>query len=209
MTAYVGNLNFSRAIPAGSVIEVDARIIHRERTSMQVLVRVESSIADSPGLARAMDCIPVFVAVNTEGRPTSVPLWQPASALEEQLQDNARAGGSVREQIHVAMRAQEYSDEGRLLASRSDFSRFRRPPTLPATHTEALSCAGSMKQPVRALRNGARPPRMPPTPVASTSTIPFASVTWWKSTQGALELTRGPATRSARSAPDPTQGAAS
>ncbi len=112
VTAYVGNVNFSRSIPAASVIEVNARIIHTGRTSMQVLVRVESLSPESAGSSRAMDCILVFVAVDGGGRPTSVPNWRPQSVLEKQLEANARARGTVREQIHAAMRSQVYSDEG-------------------------------------------------------------------------------------------------
>ena len=44
VTAYVGNVNFTRPIAAGDLVEADARIIHTGTSSMQVLVTVSTAI---------------------------------------------------------------------------------------------------------------------------------------------------------------------
>ena len=112
VTAYVGNVNFSTPIPAGAIIEISAQIIHTRRTSMQVLVRVESSDLHTGQLSPAMDCILVFVAVDSSGRPRPVPAWSPSTELERRMESNAQARVAIREEIHAAMRQQSYTDQG-------------------------------------------------------------------------------------------------
>jgi acyl-CoA hydrolase len=112
VTAYVGNVNFTQAVPAGATVELTGQVIHTGRTSMQVLVRVESSTVQSPKPAAAMDCILVFVSVDGSGRPKEVPTWTPSNALERQLEKNAQARIPVRQEIHAAMREEAYTDAG-------------------------------------------------------------------------------------------------
>jgi 4-hydroxybenzoyl-CoA thioesterase len=112
VTAYVGNVHFTRPIASGEIIEAHARIIHTGRTSMQVLVTVAAADVRSRDFVPATHCILVFVAVDDTGRPQEVPHWSPTTSSDRML--NARAEGRLapRRTIRDAMQQQSYSAEG-------------------------------------------------------------------------------------------------
>jgi 4-hydroxybenzoyl-CoA thioesterase len=112
VTAYVGNVHFTRPIAAGDMIEANARIIQTGRTSMQVLVTVSTADVRSRRFAPALHCILVFVAVDADGRPREVPPWIPLSDSERMLHERAEERLAPRKVIRDAMLAQSYSDEG-------------------------------------------------------------------------------------------------
>ena len=112
VTAYVGNLHVVETIQPGELVEIDSRIIHTGRTSMQVLVEVRSSGIPEQAFTTAMNCILVFVAVDQEGRPTPVRQWSPTLPIEKVLQRGALARVVVRQQIRRAMEAEAYSEMG-------------------------------------------------------------------------------------------------
>ena len=112
VTAYVGNVHFTHSIAPGEMVEVHARIIHTGRTSMQVLVSVDTSDVRDRDWRPATHCILVFVAVDESGRPQEVPTWHPTSAADHDLQVNAVERLEARREIHRAMREQTYTGEG-------------------------------------------------------------------------------------------------
>lgn len=112
VTAYVGNVHFTQPIAPGEMVEVHARIIHTGRTSMHVLVSVDTSDIRDRDWRPATHCILVFVAVDEAGRPTAVPVWHPTSAAGRELQVNAAERLEARRGIHRAMQEQVYSDAG-------------------------------------------------------------------------------------------------
>jgi len=112
VTAYVGNVHFTRAIKPGNLIEVHARIIHTGRTSMHVLVTVETTDVRERQYRPAGHCILIFVAVDDEGHSREVPAWHPSSDAGRALQANAQGRLEPRQRIQAAMRAQTYSAEG-------------------------------------------------------------------------------------------------
>jgi acyl-CoA hydrolase len=112
VTAYVGNVHFTRPIKPGNLVEVHARIIHTGRTSMHVLVSVETSDVRTRDYSPATHCILVFVAVDDAGKPREVPTWTPRSDADRALQQNAQARLEPRKRIQAVMRAQEYTDAG-------------------------------------------------------------------------------------------------
>ncbi|GAA5228815.1 acyl-CoA thioesterase [Paeniglutamicibacter antarcticus] len=114
VTAYVGNVHFTRPIENGDLIEVTARVVHTGRSSMQVVVTVDAADVRERIFRPAMDCILVFVAMDEERRPKTVPHFEPADDETAQLAQGAadRIGG--RAEIRDAMRAQEYTDVGTL-----------------------------------------------------------------------------------------------
>ena len=112
VTAYVGNVHFSRPIAAGDLIEAHARIIHTGRTSMQVLVVIEAADVETRAYTPATHCILVFVAVDGEGRPREVPAWTPRTDEERALHESAEERLAARRSIRDAMLAQEYTDAG-------------------------------------------------------------------------------------------------
>ena len=85
VTAYVGNVHFTRPIENGDLIEVTARIVHTGRSSMQVVVTVDAADVRERVFKPAMDCILVFVAMDEQRRAKSVPPWEPADAASAQL----------------------------------------------------------------------------------------------------------------------------
>ena len=112
VTAYVGNVHFSRSIAAGDLIEAHARIIHTGRSSMQVLVVIDAADVETRAYERATHCLLVFVAVDAEGRPREVPEWTPHTEEERALHESAEERLEARREIRDAMLAQEYTDAG-------------------------------------------------------------------------------------------------
>jgi acyl-CoA hydrolase len=112
VTAYVGNVHFTRPIQSGNLVEVHARIIHTGRSSMHVLVTVETTDVRERAYSRATDCIIVFVAVDDAGHPRDVPVWQPRSDADRTLQGLAQSRVEPRKRIQAAMRTEEYSAAG-------------------------------------------------------------------------------------------------
>lgn len=127
VTAYVGNVHFTRPIRNGDLIEVTARIVHTGRSSMQVVVTVDAADVRERVFRPAMDCILAFVAMDEARRPTPVPPWEPSDSESEQLSRGAAERVAARSGIRDLMRAQDYTDAGttprqvfRFLASPSD-----------------------------------------------------------------------------------------
>lgn len=112
VTAYVGNVHFTRAIRPGDLVEAEARVIHTGRTSIHVRVSVSSANVRDGEFAAATHCILVFVAIDENGRPAEVPSWIPHSVEDLALSEGAEARIVARANIHDEMRAQAYTSEG-------------------------------------------------------------------------------------------------
>lgn len=105
VTAYVGDVTFARPIRPGDLIEVHARLVLTGRSSMHVLVSVESADIHSRDFATATTCLLVMVAVGESGEPVEVEAWAPRSAVEATLEERARARIEPRRVIQQLMRA--------------------------------------------------------------------------------------------------------
>lgn len=112
VTAYVGNVHFTRPITPGSLIEADARIIHTGRSSMHVLVTVKAADARLGEFRAATDCILVFVAVDDEKRPVAVPEWRPESIEDRRISEGAVLRIDARRRIHEEMQRNAFGDGG-------------------------------------------------------------------------------------------------
>jgi len=112
VTAYVGNVRFSRPVSVGHLVEASARLVHTGRSSMHILVTVRSGDPKDRRLADATECLMVFVAVDTSGRPVPVNAWSPVDDDDRQHQASAVRRISLREVIEAAMAGQRYTDEG-------------------------------------------------------------------------------------------------
>ncbi|WP_354498515.1 hotdog domain-containing protein [Mycetocola sp. 2940] len=126
VTAYVGNVHFTRPITPGSLIEADARIIHTGRSSMHVLVTVRAADARRGEFRTATHCILVFVAVDDDKRPVAVPEWRPATDDDRRVSDGAVVRIDARRRIHEEMQRNAFGHEG--TAPRTVF-RFLAAPT--------------------------------------------------------------------------------
>jgi acyl-CoA hydrolase len=112
VTAYVGDVRFSRPIPVGDLIEAHAQLVHTGRSSMHIVVTVWSGHPTQHALTEATRCLVVFVAVDDAGSTVAVPRWEPRTAEQRALQEAATARVGVRAQIERAMAEQRYTDAG-------------------------------------------------------------------------------------------------
>jgi acyl-CoA hydrolase len=113
VTAYVGNVNFSRPIDSGDVVEATARLVHTGRSSMHIEVTVSSATPQDLDFAPATSCTVIFVAVGSDGRPVPVPQWQPTNEDDRRRDASAIEKIQLRANIETAMREQVYTDESR------------------------------------------------------------------------------------------------
>lgn len=112
VTAYVGNVRFSRPVRVGHLVEAEARLIHTGRSSMHILVSVSSGDPQDGVLADATECLIIFVAVDNDGRPTPVPEWHPLGDADRAAQLGAMRRIDLRAAIEGAMADQTYSETG-------------------------------------------------------------------------------------------------
>jgi acyl-CoA hydrolase len=112
VTAYVGDVRFSRPIPVGDIIEAHARLAHTGRSSMHIVVTVSSGHPTQHTLTPATECLVVFVAVDGNGATVAVPRFEPETDEQRALQDAATARSEVRAEIERAMAEQRYTDAG-------------------------------------------------------------------------------------------------
>jgi 4-hydroxybenzoyl-CoA thioesterase len=112
VTAYVGNVRFSRPVMVGELVEVTARLVHTGRSSMHILVVVRSGDLAAGIFTDATESLIVFVAVSSAGRPIAVTEWVPTDDEDKRRQHIARRRIALRSDIETAMVAQRYTDEG-------------------------------------------------------------------------------------------------
>ncbi|WP_238695403.1 acyl-CoA thioesterase [Ornithinimicrobium flavum] len=112
VTAYVGNVRFTRPVEVGDLVEARARVILTGRSSMHVTVQVSSGPPTTGGLEPATRCLMIFVAVDGDGRPTPVPTLEPRSMEEQLLAEWGERRKELRAQVQAAMERQTYSDAG-------------------------------------------------------------------------------------------------
>ncbi len=86
VTIYVGGLRFLRPIHVGEVVELRALVIRTGRTSLHVAVDIYARDPKEPELTRTGHCVIVFVALDEQGRPRSVPPWTPVTDTDRALQ---------------------------------------------------------------------------------------------------------------------------
>lgn len=112
VTAYVGNVHFRKPVTVGSLVEVHVRLIHTGRSSMHMAVTVRCSNPRTGEQVDTTDCLVIFVAVDGDGRPVSVPEWRPSNVDEQADEDSAVRRIRLRADIEDAMAAQHYTDAG-------------------------------------------------------------------------------------------------
>lgn len=112
VTAYVGNVHFTRPIAVGNLIEASAQVIHTGRTSMHVLVRVAQADPRTGRYEEATHCLLIFVAVDEQKRPRAVPEWSARTIDDLALAEGAAARIEGRRALHEVMREQEYTEAG-------------------------------------------------------------------------------------------------
>ena len=84
VTASVNHVAFSRAVPLGSVVTVEAKVSRAFKTSMEVFIDVWIEDRESGEKTKANEGIYTFVAVDETGRPIAVPEVFPETELEKE-----------------------------------------------------------------------------------------------------------------------------
>ena len=112
VTAYVGNVRFTRPVEVGELVEVTARVVHTGRSSMHITVDVASGQPRTRSLAPATRCLIIFVAVDEDGRSTPVPPLVPRTQGQELEERWAARRADLRARVEAAMAGQVYSDAG-------------------------------------------------------------------------------------------------
>ncbi len=84
VTASVNHVAFSKAVPLGSVVTVEAKVSRAFKTSMEVFIDVWIEDRVSGERTKANEGIYTFVAVDDTGKPVLVPEVLPETPLEKQ-----------------------------------------------------------------------------------------------------------------------------
>ena len=112
VTAYVGNVRFTRPVEVGHLVEVSAELVHTGRSSMHIMVECFSGPPTADELEASTHCLMVFVSVDPAGRSQAVPELVVKGEAQRLLQEWALERADVRAEIEAAMAGQVYSQEG-------------------------------------------------------------------------------------------------
>ena len=89
VTASVNHVAFSKTVPMGSVVIVEARPTRAFNSSMEVYADVWIEDQKSGKRTKVNEGIYTFVAVDDKGKPTAVPKLNPESDLEKERYNGA------------------------------------------------------------------------------------------------------------------------
>ena len=110
VTGYVGNIHLHRVVNVGDMVEVEARVVYTGRTSLQVVCTVTSHNPRDEVRVTNTQCLLVFVAMDSDGKPTPVPPFEPEDDWEREENERAQVLTAVRREVDDAMALQVYSD---------------------------------------------------------------------------------------------------
>jgi acyl-CoA hydrolase len=74
----------------GHLVEVEARLIYTGATSMHISVHVRSGDPATGVMELTTHCLIIFVGLDEDGKPMTVPHWDPVSAEDVDLEEHAR-----------------------------------------------------------------------------------------------------------------------
>lgn len=89
VTASVNHVAFSKAVPVGSVLILEAKVSRAFHTSMEIFVDVWMEDRESGAKSKVNEGIYTFVAVDQTGTPVKVPEIIPETDLEKERFDGA------------------------------------------------------------------------------------------------------------------------
>lgn len=89
VTASVNHVVFSKAVPVGSVLTIEAKVSRAFHSSMEIFVDVWMEDRESGGRTKVNEGIYTFVAVDRTGSPVKVPEIIPETDLEIERFDGA------------------------------------------------------------------------------------------------------------------------
>jgi len=89
VTASVNHVAFSKAVPTGSVVTIEAKVSRAFTSSMEVYIDVWIEDRESGLRTKANEGIYTFVAVDGTGTPIKVPVIEPQTDLEKERFEGA------------------------------------------------------------------------------------------------------------------------
>ena len=89
VTVSVAGVKFSRPILVGQIVEVEAKIAHTGKTSMQIFIQVRCVDPKTQNLGETNHCVISFVAMDETGYPVAVPEFKSVSDEDKKLENYA------------------------------------------------------------------------------------------------------------------------
>ncbi len=89
VTASVNHVAFSKSVPMGSVVTLEAKVSRAFRSSMEVYVDVWIEDTESRERTQVNEGIYTFVAVDDKGKPVPIPQIIAETALEKERYEGA------------------------------------------------------------------------------------------------------------------------
>lgn len=89
VTASVNHVAFSKAVPVGSVVTIEAKVTRAFNSSMEIYVDVWSEDRESQERSKVNEGIYTFVAVDSTGTPVKIPKIKPETDLEKERYESA------------------------------------------------------------------------------------------------------------------------
>ncbi len=84
VTAAVNHVAFTKAVPVGSVLTIEAKVSRAFNSSMEIFVDVWIEDRESGDKTKVNEGIYTFVAVNETGTPVNVPSISPETEIEKE-----------------------------------------------------------------------------------------------------------------------------
>lgn len=105
VTVYVGGIRFYHPIHVGDVVEARARLIYTGNTSMHINVDVRAGNPQKREFTTTTHCVIVYVALDDQGKPVSVPKWTPQTEEDRAMEAYALRLMELRKGIEEELQA--------------------------------------------------------------------------------------------------------
>ncbi len=105
VTVYVGGIRFFKPIHIGNLVEIRSKLIHTGKSSMHIAVDVFSKKPEESHYVHNTHCIIIFVAVDKDNHPITVPAFFPEGEEEIRLQKYAIRLMELRKGIEEEMQS--------------------------------------------------------------------------------------------------------
>ena len=109
VTTSVNHVAFNKAIPLGSIVTIEAKVSRAFKTSMEVYLDVWINF-DGGEKIKSNEAIYTFVAVDKNGKPTSIPEITPESKLEIERYNGALRRRQLSLVLAGKLKAQEATE---------------------------------------------------------------------------------------------------
>lgn len=89
VTVSVAGVKFRRPILVGQIVEVEAKIAHTGKTSMQIFIQVRCGDPKTQNMVETNHCVISFVAMDETGYPVAVPEFKAVTNEDVKLENYA------------------------------------------------------------------------------------------------------------------------